>query len=310
VSLIKQQIQEILTRINDMSIVEREIQIARSNASKLESTLSELLESLEKKNTEIEKLQSFSIKGLISSIFVDTKFDLENKRNEYYALSKQYDSLKSDKSVSDLEIEILNRKINELDVLRQELQVLMEKREQELLSDNSHQGIALSNVFKEIEDNKLQLSKLRRSLELTDRIFSTLTLFSATLRDVESNISWNRRKQFAAGTSKEIAIRKAKEFNVESRLMINELGKLLRELDIEFKNFDVTLIAFENEFGMFFDNFISDMIMKKRIIEGVSNIENVFHNLKAVKTKIGEKSENTEQTIQRLEGVKNKLLTE
>jgi hypothetical protein len=218
--------------------------------------------------------------------------------------------LKAEKAASVFELEILNRKISQLGVLKQELQVMMENRENELLNANSDQGMALLNVRKETEEANLKLRKLNSSYELSDRIFSTLTLFSAALRDVESSITWNRKKQFMAGNSKEVAMRKAKEFNVECRLMLNDLGKMLRELDISYKSLDVVLVAFENEFGMFFDNFISDMIMKKRIIEGVENVEYVFQNLRNVKANISEKIKETEVSRQRLFSVKDKILTE
>ena len=309
-STIKEKIQELVVQINQLSFIENEIVRAERSAQSIDLNVRETLELLEKKNIEIEKLQSFSVKGLISSIFVDNKFELENKRNEYYQLSKQYDSLKTEKSASVFELEILNRKISELGVLKHELQVMMENRENELMTENSNQGMALLNVRKETEEADIKLRKLNRSYELSDRIFSTLTLFSAALRDVESSITWNRKKQFMAGNSKEFALKKAKEFNVESRLMLNDLGKMLRELDISYKNLDVVLVAFENEFGMFFDNFISDMIMKKRIIEGVENVEYVFQNLKNVKANIGDKIKETEVLRQRLFTVKDKILTE
>jgi hypothetical protein len=310
VSTIKEKIQELVIQINQLSFIENEIVRAEKSAQSIDLNIRETLDLLEKKNLEIERLQSFSVTGLISSIFVDKKFELENKRNEYYQLSKEYDSLKAEKAASVFELEILNRKISQLGVLKQELQVMMENRENELLNANSDQGMALLNVRKETEEANLKLRKLNSSYELSDRIFSTLTLFSAALRDVESSITWNRKKQFMAGNSKEVAMRKAKEFNVECRLMLNDLSKMLRELDISYKSLDVVLVAFENEFGMFFDNFISDMIMKKRIIEGVENVEYVFQNLRNVKANISEKIKETEVSRQRLFSVKDKILIE
>lgn len=309
-SSIRERIRELLSQINQLSVVETEIIRAENSAKVIDQNIREKLEMLEKKNLEIERLQSFSLTGLISSVFVDKKFELENKRNEYFQLSRQYDQIKAEKSASIFEMEILNRKMNELGVMKQELLVLMENRENELVNENSSQGMALLNVQKDIEEANIKLQKLNRSLELLDRIFSSLTLFSAALRDVESNISWNRKKQFMAGNSKETAIKKAKEFNVESRLMLNDLGKMLRELGISYTNLDVVLVAFENEFGIFFDNFISDIIMKKRIIEGVENVEFVFQNLKHVKEKITDKVSETDLLRQRLNSVKNKILTE
>ena len=311
VSLIKEKIQELVEKINQLSFIENEILKAEESAQSIDFKIRETLELLEIKNSEIEKLQSFSVKGLVSSIFVDKKVELENKRNEYYLLSKQYDSLKAEKAASDFELEIINRKINDFGLMKQELQVLMNKRESELLKENSNQGMALANVHKETEALNLKLKKLNTSLELSDSISSKLTLFSAALRDVETSIKWKGRRQFGwERNNKEVSIRKAKEFNVESRLMLNDLSVLLREIGLSYKNLDVVLVTFENEFGMLFENFISDMIMKKRIIEGVENIEFVFQNLKKVKFDISEKIKETQAKRDRLFSMKDKLLKE
>lgn len=307
-SNLKEQIQQLMSKIDDAKFIESEILKTQGSLEKLEYEIKEVLENLDKTNNEIESLQSFSIKGMVKSIFIDRKSSLEDKRNDFFILSKKYDELKKEKDIADFEMNILNRKISDLGVMRHELKAMMEQREIELRSENSSQGIALNNVIIDIENIGNSISGLKSTLSLCDQIFSKLTIFSASLREIENSLSWKKNKQFNSRSEREISIRKAKEYNVENRLAIHELEKRLREYNFSKNGLDLGLIAFENEFGILFDNIISDMIMKKRIIEGVANIEIVFQNLKNVKSAIESKIVFFENEKVRMLEIKDKML--
>lgn len=307
-SNLKEQIQQLMSKIDDAKFIESEILKAQGSLEKLEYEIKEVLENLDKTNNEIESLQGFSIKGMIKSIFIDRKSSLEDKRNDFFILSKKYDELKKEKDIADFEMNILNRKISDLGVMRHELKAMLEQREIELRSENSSQGIALNNVIIDIENIGNSISGLKSTLSLCDQIFSKLTIFSASLREIENSLSWKKNKQFNSRSEREISIRKAKEYNVENRLAIHELEKRLREYNFSKNGLDLGLIAFENEFGILFDNIISDMIMKKRIIEGVANIEIVFQNLKNVKSAIESKIVFFENEKIRMLEIKDKML--
>lgn len=305
---LKERIQELMIKIDNAKIVETEILKAQDSLDKLEYEIKDILENLDKTNNEIESLQGFSFKGMVKSIFIDRQSSLEDKRNEFLILSKKYDELKKEKDIADFEMNILNRKISDLGVMRHELKAILEQREQELRSENSSQGIALNNLITDIDNIGNSISGLKSTLSLCDQIFSKLTIFSASLRELENNLSWKKNKHYNSRSDREISIRKAKEYNVENRLVIHELEKRLREYNLFKNGLDLGLIAFENEFGILFDNFISDMIMKKRIIEGIANIEIVFQNLKNVKTALEAKIVFFENEKIRMLDIKEKML--
>jgi hypothetical protein len=297
-----------MSKIDDAKFIESEVLKAQYSLEKLEYEIKEVLENLDKTNNEIESLQGFSFKGMVKSIFVDRKSSLEDKRNNFFILSKKYDELKKEKDLAYFEMNILNRKISDLGVMRHELKAMLEQRELELRSENSSQGIALNNVINDIENIGNSITGLKSTLSLCDQIFSKLTIFSASLREIENSLSWKKNKQFNSRSEREISIRRAKEYNVENRLAIHELEKRLREYNFSKNGLDLGLIAFENEFGILFDNIISDMIMKKRIIEGVANIEIVFQNLKNVKSAIESKIVFFENEKIRMLEIKDKML--
>jgi hypothetical protein len=305
---LKERIQDLMENIDSAKIVESEVLKAQASLDKLDFEIKDILAKLEKTNSEIDSLQGFSIKGIVKSIFIDKKTAVEDKHNEFFNLSKKYDELKKEKDLADFELNILNRKINDLGLMRHELKVMLEQREKELRLENSSQGLALNSLIYKIDSMGNSISGLKSTLSLCDQIFSNLTIFSASLREIENNLSWKKSKHYKSRSDIEISIRKARELNVANRLDIHELEKSLREYNISKIGLELGMIAFENEFGILFDNFISDMIMKKRIIDGVANIEAVFQNLKNVKSALEAKILFFENEMSRMLEIKDKML--
>jgi chromosome segregation ATPase len=311
VSVIRERIHEILGKIDQLSIVQSELERADRSAQSLEYNVRDTLELLEKKNREISSLESLSLMRFVRSAFIDRQWHLEKKREEYLALSKEYDAYKTELSAIEFEIDILEKKLDDYEKLKKELEVQLENRMHELITENSSQGQALARVKEESSSLKEKNASLQTARTLSDKCFTNLTLLSAALRDVESWTNWKRRhKKNMAGNSKAIAIRKAKEYNVETRLRLNELSSILQKLVITHSSLEVNLISFENQFGMFFDNFLSDIVLNKQLQEGVANVEYVFRNLKNVKKLLEEKIRENEENLSRLSKVKDRILRE
>ena len=309
VSEIRERIHELLGKIDQLSIVQSEIERAERSAQSLEYNLRDTLEVLEKKNREISSLESPSLLRFVRSAFIDREWQLEKKREEYLALSKKYDAYKTELAAVDFELDILENKMEEYEKLKNELEVQLENRMHELLTDNSSQGQALARVKEESISLNENQESLQTARALADKCFTNLTLLSAALRDVESWTNWKRRhKKNMAGNSKAITIRKAKGYNVEIRLKMNELSVLLRNHGISHDSLEVNLISFENQFGMFFDNFLSDIVLNKSLQEGVANVEYVFGNLKNVKNLLEQKIRENGENLTRLSKVKDRIL--
>lgn len=306
----KKILSEILSQINDLELVEKEFSRVELNKEKLKSSIDESLKKLEKKNREIEELSGFSFGGLVTSIFKDKKKLLEFKHDEYYKLSQHYDSLKNEMSTIDFEYNILSKKLNDLLQLKQKLKALMEKRENELLSENSQQGNTLNQIIDDISEKNTILEKTQRAIKIIDKLFTKLTLFSAALREVEGYSSWKTRRTRRSSYERNTAINNAKEFNIESKLLLNNLDNALRDIGNSIGRIDLRIIDFESYLGVLFDNIFSDLIIKKRVSEAVVNVESVYQKLKLMKYDLENNLKDYSEKISRLKQVKTKIILE
>lgn len=307
---IKDKIADTLKKISKLEIVENEFSSIDGKKKNLDNELYKLLILLEKKNHEISKLEKFSLGRIIKSVFVNRKKILEEKRNEYYDLSNQYEKLKSEISVLDYEYKILERKYNDLLKYKQELQALLEKREEELLNEDSSDGLTYRNIIDDIEKLEKEKSKVLVSISIINKLFSKLTLLSAALREVDGYSNWKgRRRMRNVDSYKNVAIRNAKQYLLESNLIIKKLEQSLADIKIESVELKLNPIEFKGFVNVIFDNFITDIILKKKINDAIDNIDDVYQNLNVLKKELRKKTADIEKKIIRLEQVKKEVVS-
>ena len=309
-SEIRERIQEITKKIGDIKVVESELSRVQLNMEQIQSSLDITLSALEKLHTEIESMQKFSVGGIIKSVFIDKKATLELKRDHYYKLSKKYDALKSEKAATEYEMNILKRKMNDLATLNSELQLLMVRRENELLDNKSDKGLALENVLSEIKNEKLFQNKCNNLVENSENLLQNLTLLSATLQDLESSLNWNKNRHRRTFSNRAVIITRAKEYLKNIQFQINPYIRDLRNIGIILDDLSMPTIRFDNEFGMFFDNIISDFVLKRDLMNGIQNTERLFQNIKRIKNEILSKITISEEKIIQLTSVKEKIIME
>jgi len=311
VSETKNEIKNLIKKINSLQIVEKEYSSIESKKKKLENELSELLDLLQTKNNEISKMEKFSFGGLIKSVFVDRKKVLDKKREEYYDLSKQYEKLKSEIAALNYESNLLGRKYNDFLRYKRELQALFEKREAELMTEDSMEGLTFRNMLDDIKDMKKEQAKILVSISIIDKLYSKLTLLSAALREVEGYGNWKTRKRMRRVDSyKNIAINNAKQYLLESNLMIKKLEQSLIGIKINSVNLYLKPIEFQGFLNVIFDNFITDIILRKKINDAIDNIEDVYRNLTILKNELRDKIESIEDKIKQLEILKKEVVSD
>lgn len=307
---IQQKLIETKEKISNLELIESEYLDAKSRRNDLNSKLAGLLHELDSKNKEITKLEKFSVGGAIKSLFVDKKKQLESKRDEYYKLSKEYDKLKSEISALDYEMELLGKKYQELLLLKEEYEALKEQREKELAAENSTQGIAYRNILEDIENENNHLLRINGAFSLIDKLINKLTLFSASLREIQGYGHWkNRRRMRRSGSYKSIAIKNAKQYYLESTLLLRKLEQFLEDLNFDYFDIKLKNIEFDSLLNIFFDNFITDIILSKKINEAVNNVDEVYNKLNVLKNELNDKENEIKQKIQKLEKLQDELIS-
>ena len=303
----KTRLKEVQIKIVDLSKIESEFAVTEQKRIEIEDSINRILTQLESKNDEINKLEGFSIGGAIKSIFVDKTKSLEQKRNEYYSLSKAYDKLKIEKAGLDFEYKILNEKVKTLTKFKKEFEYLVELRAKELLTENSSQGHALKNILKDFENEKELLSKLNVTKAILEKVLNRLTLLGAAFSEVESYTSWKRRRGRNFRFNKRQAINRAKELNLECKLLLNELENRFSKLGYTYRTIDLQLVNFENLFGMFFDNIFSDLILQQNLSKAIAEVDSVYNKSKKIKIDILNLVNKSEKDLTRLKEIRENI---
>jgi len=304
----KNRLEDVQKKILKLDKIESEYALVEQEKLEIEGAIDKLLKQLEDKNSEINSLESFSIGGAIKSIFVDKNKTLEQKRAEYYSLSKKYDKAKVDKASVDFEFKILGDKLNELTKYKKEFEYLVELRAKELLTENSSQGHSLQQILIDFEEEKELNKNLNITTVLLDKVLNRLTLLSAAFREVESYTSWKRPRVRNYSFNKRQAINRAKELNIESKLLLGELEKSFRKINYTYRTLDLQLVNFENIIGMFFDNIFSDFILKQNLFKAVSEVESVYQKSKRIKKDILNLLKKSESNLKRLNEVRESII--
>ena len=304
----KKRLIEVQKKISELDEIKSEYILVEQKRDDLEVSINKLLKRLEEKNSEINSLEKFSIGGAIKSIFIDKNKTLEQKRDEYYALSQKYDREKIEKASVDYEFKILNKKLNSLTKFKKEFEYLIELRAKELLNENSSQGHSLRQILQDYEEERELNKNLNITAVLIDKVLNRLTLLSAAFREVESYISWNRPRMRNYSFNKRQAINRAKELNIESKLLLTELEKSFRKINYTYRTLDLQLVNFENIIGMFFDNIISDFILRQNLSNAVAEVESVYQKSKRIKKDILNLLKKSEKNLNRLNEVRESII--
>lgn len=307
---IKEKIQELKNELSNMESIELELNKTLTNKSKVQDKIKMLLMKLEEKNSEIEKILGFSVTGMISSIFVDKKKTLEEKREEYYILSKEYENLKSESSTIQFEYDILNRKLIHFTKLKKELEGILDKREYELLHENSISGNTIRKITNELNQNIQTIEIIQSTIKLISTLLNKLTLLSASLQEIESLTSWSRHRVRGSSSQKRRAIAKAKEYNIECKLLLNNLDNSLRNINYSSVVLDINLLNFESFLGIFFDNIFSDIILQNKVAVALSDIERIYQKLKRIKRDLEQEVISYKSKSENLMKAKKNLLLE
>ncbi len=304
----KTRLEEVQRKIEDLGKIESEFAVTEQKRIDIDDSINRILVQLESKNDEISKLESFSIGGAIKSIFVDKAKTLEQKRNEYYSLSKAYDKLKIDKAGVDFEYKLLNEKLKSLTKYKKEFEYLIELRAKELLTENSSQGHSLKNILKDLERENELLGNLNITKAIIDKVLNRLTLLGAAFSEVESYTAWNRPRVRNFRFNKRQAINRAKELNLECKLLLNELEKSFSKIGYTYRTIDLQLVNFENIIGMFFDNIFSDLILQQNLSKAIAEVDSVYTKSKKIKIDILNRINKSEKELKRLKEIRESII--
>ena len=263
------------------------LKLAKSHLQKLDTRLLEAYQELanleskmDKELSDVEKLQDLTIHQLFSKILGGQEQRLEIERQEYLEAVLNYKDAKKSIDLMKFEKEVLEEKTIQLPMLTKELNVLLEKRESEILNYGGSAQNQLKVFNSQIDDN----FQLKREIYEAKIIGTKVRVLSESIiknlqeaHDKERFIDehGNMLKRRTVGKSN---VQQAQEtfyrLKNETLKFEDELEDIYSHREIKFRD---SLQGFHQLSKIYYGNLINDWVVSQRIMDALSFVK-TFHN--------------------------------
>lgn len=272
--------------------------------------LDRLAKQLEKEFKDIEKLEKLSLKGLFHKVLGSKEEQIEKERQEYLQVSLKYDEAKKSVELLEYEQKILNNKVVNIDLLRKNVEALVEAREAELIKTKTTRGSEILVILQQIDQLVAQVGNLKHVKKNAQQALSMLDKMLSHLHKARDWGHWDMsgRKRDAA-YFKHSSIDKAKELSYRVKHLLVRFKEDLRTIyGPNGVDFSIHFSSFNRFTDVFFDNLISDWIIQQKIQHALSNVANVRDRVMRILQSLDADIDEGKSTVATLKKERRKLV--
>lgn len=309
-SEIQLEIRSVLDQYKSLENVNSHVSEIDSKLKNAYVKLKELDKVLDKELKDIESLEGIGLRSLFHKTLGDKEKQLDKERQEYLEASLKYNEYKKSVELMEYERDLLSKKLNRLPKIKDELEVLKQRRAKEIInSPDITLRNELSDIFKK-NDVSLMLNKeLTEALEEGEKGLKLVGIVISHLRKAGEWGRWdmygdNRRAEYM----KRQSINNASRSLTQAQHQLNIFTRELRDLGENNIAFQLNMVHFNKFTDFFFDNLISDWIVQQRIKGTLNNIESTYDHIKRILMSLLQEKQNNDKKLLDLEEEKNKIL--
>jgi len=307
----------------------REIRKAIEKITELEavkrhfdSTLDELDKVLEKKDAiesqmikeleDINKLEKMGVKSIFHSVLGNKEEQLEKERQEYLQVTLQHKEVLNALEVINFEKDILEKKVVVIDQLRDELEKLKVKRENEIITTPGPVRNELLLIHKKMDNAKKFEIELKEALSSGKRALDSLSYIFKNLKTAKD---WGSRDMMTkrSGYTKSMkfgAIDKAMSEVSRSKLYLRQFNKELADIGYDNKRLNLQMENIARFPNIIFDNLISDWIIQNKIKSALSTVSSVHDDVNMVMKSVAKEMTENINRFENLDEQRHQLLEE
>lgn len=237
---------------------------------------------LKKEQRDVEKLENSSMRSLFRKILGDREKQLEKERQEYLQASLRYNDRQKSVDLLTYELEILQKKLDGEVKLAQRFDMLMKKREKELMTHDPVHGRELRRIHQNIDQLEVVMKDIDEAHAAGDQAMQILQRMLSELGRARNwgtyDMMGDRR---SASYVKHRAIDNARRYASQAR---HSLMRFKQELNDVYQDIQVDVRVDIGEVGkftdIFFDNLISDWIVQQKINQALKQVTHVANQVK------------------------------
>ena len=279
-STTEQKIKTILEKITLIKLTKSHLQKLDTRLLEAYKELADLESFMGKELKDVEALQNITIQQLFSKILGNKEQRLEIERQEYLEAVLNYKDAKKSIELMKFEKEVLQDKVTQLPILQKELDLLLDKRESEILNF----GGPIINQLKVLNSQIDDTFQLKREIYEAKIVGTKVRIL---LESIIGNLQEAHDKErfidehgnpFRSRTAGKSNVQQAQDtfyqLRNESMKFEGELEDIYSHREIKFR---VSLQRFQQMSKIYYGNLINDWVVSQRILDALSFIK-TFHN--------------------------------
>lgn len=229
---------------------------------------------LKKEYEDIEKLEKMNINRLFKTVLGGKEQQLEIKRQEYLQAILNHKNLVKSLELMQFEIKILEEKISKLPELEKEIEILINQREQHIISNHGPNRLILIQYSQQIDEAISMKREIYEAKIIGTKVKRLLSKMIELLEEAVKKEDWNafgKRGGIVEKVQKKFPLLKEKLFEFE-----DELLDVYKKREIHLKD---DLVNIDKIVDIFYSNLISDWIIRQKVHNSLYNLDSLLDKI-------------------------------
>ena len=287
------------------------------------STLEELDNVLDKKERietqmvkeleDINNLEGLGVKSIFYKVLGSKEEQLEKERQEYLQVTLQHKEILNSLEVVEFEKNILEKKLNEVDIMEKELEELKEVREKEILTTPGKLRSELKILVKKIDDQNKFGAEITEAIVAGEKTMDSLGIVYNHMKKAKNWGNWDMASNKGGRYHKSMkhdSIDRAMHEISRSKLRLRTFNKELRDVGYSDSRLALQVENIGRFPGMIFDNLISDWIVQSKIKNVLSTVGTLMDDVQLMLQTLRKEKANCQEEIEHLDDQRHRLLEE
>lgn len=260
---------------------------------------------LKKEYEDIEKLEKMNINRLFKTVLGGKEQQLEIKRQEYLQAILNHKNLVKSLNLMQFEIEVLEEKIAELPRLEKEIEILIQQREQHIISNHGKNRLILIQYSQQIDEAISMKREIYEAKIIGTKVKRILSKMIELLEEAVKKEDWNvfgKRGGLVEKVQKKFPLLKEKLFEFE-----DELLDVYKKREIHLKE---DLVNIDKLVDIFYSNLISDWIIRQKVHNSLYNLDSLYDKVIRTLNSLEMEESKVANTIKYISSRKKALLRE
>ncbi|WP_113926615.1 hypothetical protein [Bacillus sp. P14.5] len=270
--------------------------------------LTHLKGELQKENQDVEKLEGWTITGLLLTMTGKKEDRLQKEKEEAVKVKLQVDEWELTLQELLQEEREVSSKLTELGSPHTRYELLLETKEKMIHDSSSPLSQLLFNLAEQSAEYKAQLKEVK---EAEDAAALALLKLDSASDSLESAGNWGMVDMVGGGLISSAAKRSRMD---EAQRSLHEAQRYLKKLEKELADLNMEstqtlqVSGFLNMTDLFFDNFFSDMMVQDKISRTAAGVTETRSKLRGLYEKLGQDAKKLSKEIEEAEEKKKQHL--